>query len=55
MAIFNFDSDNILMIGDSKYIMNYSEVEDRYTLENEINQNDWLINESVSRWMKIPF
>ena len=39
MAIFNFDSDNILMIGDSKYIMNYSEVEDRYTLENEINQN----------------
>lgn len=21
----------------------------------EINSNDWLINESVSRWMKIPF
>ena len=21
----------------------------------EINQNDWLINESISRWMKIPF
>ena len=34
--------------------MDGSEFFDWYQVD-EINQNDWLINESVSRWMKIPF
>ena len=34
--------------------MDGSDFYDWYQVD-EINSNDWLINESVSRWMKIPF